>query len=352
NEFSKIYAASGGTGYNAWTSVDATNYIINLPSNKLELWAAVESDRMKNHVLREYYQERDVVMEERRSRFENNPEGTIYEQLIISSFENSPYKHPVIGLEEDLKYLPKAKVEEFLDRYYLPNNCIISVVGDIEAAEVITLIDKYFGDIRGGEIPKGRVYKGDIDRGEINRELRLEANPKIMISYHKPNLPHKDDYVFDIIDSLLTQGRTSRLHKRLVLEDKVAVAVSSGTAPGTRYENLFMIDIVPKEGHSSKEIIAIIEDEIGKLQTHPPTQYELQKVINNLEAEMIRAMRGNEGIASKLAYYEAIAGDWRYMVEHINNVRNITPEDIRETAGRYLSRRNRTIVEIVKRGGK
>lgn len=142
-EFSQIYARNGGSGYNAFTSKDGTTYLINMPANKMELWAAIESDRMKNAVLREFYTERDVVMEERRRSYETEPEGQLWENFVATAFVAHPYGQPIIGWMSDLENLSRTKAEAFLHKYYRPNNAIIAIVGDIKIAETIALVENF-----------------------------------------------------------------------------------------------------------------------------------------------------------------------------------------------------------------
>jgi predicted Zn-dependent peptidase len=154
DEFFDLYARNGGSGYNAFTSRDGTTYLISLPANKLELWAAIESDRMRNPVLREFYTERSVVMEERRRSYDAEPSAKLWETFIAAAYQAHPYGQPTIGWTSDIKQLSRTKAESFLKRYYAPNNAVISVVGAIKPAEVIRLVERYFGDIRRG-IPAG-----------------------------------------------------------------------------------------------------------------------------------------------------------------------------------------------------
>ena len=150
DEFFDIYSRNGASGYNAFTSRDGTTYLISLPSNKLELWAAIESDRMKNPVLREFYSERSVVMEERRRSYDASPAAKLWEIFIASSYYSHPYGQPTIGWMPDIENLTRTKAEGFLRRYYAPNNAIIAVVGDIDHKQVIALVERYFGDICPG----------------------------------------------------------------------------------------------------------------------------------------------------------------------------------------------------------
>ena len=203
DEFFELYAKNGGVGYNAFTSRDGTTYLINLPSNKLELWAAIESDRMKNAVLREFYTERSVVMEERRRSYDADPENKLWETLLASSYLAHPYGQPTIGWMSDIENLTRTKAERFFHDYYGPQTAIVAIVGDINTAATIKLVERYFGAIPPGKQPAPVTTVEPPQGGERRIELIAEAEPALMIGYHKPAILAPDDYVFDIISAIL-----------------------------------------------------------------------------------------------------------------------------------------------------
>ncbi|HEU0264910.1 MAG TPA: pitrilysin family protein [Geobacterales bacterium] len=348
DEFSQLYARNGGVSYNAFTSKDGTTYLISLPANKLELWAAIESDRMKNAVLREFYTERSVVMEERRRSYEANPEGKLWENFIADSYYAHPYGQPIIGWMSDLENLTRSKAESFLHRYYAPNNAIVAIVGDINVDQTIALCERYFGDIP----PATLVGPVAIREPEQARERRIEviadAEPQLLIGFHKPTLPHRDDYVFDVIDMLLSDGRTSILYRKLLVEQQLVTDISTFAAPGSRYPNLFVIAATPRAPHTTAEVEKAIEVELERLKHEPMKPEELQRILNKLEYEEVRQMISNGGLARNLTEYEAIAGDWRYLVRHRQLVATVTADDVMRVARTYLTRKNRTVGLLVK----
>ena len=348
-EFAEIYARNGGVGYNAFTSKDGTTYLINLPSNKLELWAAIESDRMKNAVLREFYTERNVVMEERRRSYDAEPSGRLWETFLATAFVAHPDGQPTIGWMSDIENLTRTKAENFLHAYYAPNNAIIAIVGDINTEKTIALVDRYFGDIpRGKPVPPVAVVEPAQD-GEKRVEIIGDAEPQLLIGFHKPTLPDQDDYIFDVIDMLLSDGRTSRLYKKLVVEKQLATDVGSFSAPGSRYPNLFIISATPRSPHTVQEVETAIYDELERFKNEPVTEHDLKKVLNRLEYEEIRQMVSNGGLARNLTEYEAVAGTWRYLIEHRQKVATVTPMDIIRVARKYFVRENRTVGYITKK---
>lgn len=347
--YSKYYQQNGGVGFNAATSNDGTVYIINLPSNKLELWANMESDRMENPILREYYTERDVILEERRMRVDNSPEGVLYEQFLATAFIAHPYQAPVIGWASDIRFLSKKATEKFLKTYYAPNNAVVAMVGDIVPADVIALMERYFGHIPAQELPPPFSTREPEQRGERRIEVEFDAEPMLLIGYHRPTLPHKDDYVFDVIHSILSNGRTSRLFKSLVQEKELAVSADTFDAPGSRYPNLFTFSGAPRYPHTAKEVEEAFYEEIEKLKIEPVSKKELQKVLNEIEAHFIHGLGSNSGMASLISYFETIAGDWRYFLRLPEEIAKVTAEDVMRVARQYLVKNNRTVSILVKK---
>lgn len=348
NELGEIYDRNGAVGFNASTGKDFTNYIVSFPANRLPLWIAMESDRMAHPVMREFYKERDVVMEERRRSVETSPGGKLYETFIATAFAAHPYGNPTLGWPSDEQNLSATQTAEFFKRYYGPRNTVIVLVGDFKADKVIPLLEEAFGPIPAAPLPPRVITEEPPQRGEKRAEVEDEANPRLMIGYHKPNLHHADDAVFDVIDSLLSMGRTARLYKKLVIEKKIAVSVSSSSGvPGARFANLFTFSATPRAPHTTQEVEAAIYEEIERLIAEGPTKEELQKVITNIDASLIRSLRSNSGLASQLAYFETVAGDWRYTLRNRDAIVKVTAEDVKRVADTYFKKKNRTVVTLV-----
>jgi predicted Zn-dependent peptidase len=348
-EFADLYARNGGSGYNAFTSKDGTTYIINIPANKMELWAAIESDRMQNAVLREFYTEMKVVKEERRRSYDAQPEGKLWETFIADAFNAHPNGQPTIGWMSDIDNLTRTKAEGFLHKYYAPNNAVMAIVGDVDPQKTLALVEKYFGRIPAGTpIPPVAVQEPQ-QQGEKRTEVVGDAEPELMIGFHKPTLPAPDDYVFDVIDMLLTSGRTSRLYKKLVIEKRLVTSVSSFSAPGSRYPNLFIINATPRAPHTVAEVEQAIYQELNRLKKEPMTQKELQQILNQLEYDESKQMASNSGLARSLTEYESVAGSWRYIIEHRQKVATITPGDVMRVANQYFTRENRNVGFITKK---
>jgi predicted Zn-dependent peptidase len=349
NEIDRLYTINGAVGLNASTGQDLTTYHVSLPANRIELWARIESDRMMHPVFREFYAERDVVFEERRMRVETDPDGLLYEQFMAASFIAHPYRRPILGWPSDITFLDPAELRKFVRHHHAPNNTVISVVGSIRPDGILRLIERYFGGIPRQDMPVQRITAEPPQRGERRLRVRYDARPELMIGWHKPTLPHFDDDVFDIIEALLSRGRTSRFQKRLVEDIGVAETVNaSNGVPGARYPNLFLVYGTPRDHHTPGELEKAVYEEIGRLQNEAVSAVELEKVKNRMRVDFVQELASNEGLASRLSYFEAVTGDWRYITEHLKVIERITPEDIRRVARTYLVPENRTVAVLEK----
>ncbi|WP_447978510.1 M16 family metallopeptidase [Candidatus Nitrospira bockiana] len=349
NELALLYQRHGGVGLNASTGKDITRYTVSLPANRLPLWAAVESDRMANPVLREFYKERDVVLEERRLRTEDSPQGLLFEVFTATAFLAHPYGFPTIGWASDIQSLTPAVTEQFYKTYYGPENAVIAIVGDINPPEVLALIERTFGTVPRSAPPPRVVTVEPPQRGERRVEVEFDAEPVILVGFHKPAIGHPDDYVFDVIDSILSEGQTSRLYQRLVRDKRVAASVDTQAAyPGVQAPNLFVISATPLAPHTTREVEQAIAEELDRLKTEPVTAEELAKVLNNLDAELLRSLRSNSGLASQLAYFHTVARSWRYLLTARERIAAVTTKDIQRVAAEYLTPSNRTVATLVK----
>jgi predicted Zn-dependent peptidase len=349
NELGVIYDRQGGVGFNASTGVEVTRYTVSLPANRLPLWVAIESDRMARPVFREFYTERSVVLEERRMRVADNPMGKLYETFLATAFMAHPYGIPTIGWASDVDRLTAPAAREFFDRYYGPGNAVVAIVGDVKADEALRQVAAAFGALPARPAPPPVVTREPAQDGERRVEVEFDAEPQMLIGYHKPDLNDPDDPVFDVIESLLSSGRTSRLYTGLVKNRQVAVAASASTGePGARYPNLFVLQATPRAPHTLDEVEAALLAEVERLQREDVPDRELEKVINRLDADLIRSLQSNSGLASQLAYYQAVAGDWQYLLRIRDRMAAVTPADVRRVASTWLTKKNRTVARLVR----
>jgi len=350
NELALLYQRHGGVGLNASTSKDVTRYMISLPANRLPLWAAIESDRMANPVFREFYKERGVVMEERRLRNEDSPTGLLFETFTSAAFRAHGYGVPTIGWGSDILSLTPDETDAFFRTYYGPNRATIALVGDLDPQETIALIENTFGKIPAAPTPTARVPVEPEQRGERRVEVEFDAEPAIVIGFHKPGVGHPDDDVFDVLDAILSEGVTSRLYKKLVREQRLAASVHTDAShPGVREPNLFIVMATPLAPHTTAEVETAIYEELERLKREPVSPKELERVINNLDADMVRALRSNSGLASQLAVYQAVAGDWRYVLRSRDKIAAVTAEDVQRVATTYFTKSNRTVGVLIKK---
>ncbi|TGK18748.1 insulinase family protein [Leptospira fluminis] len=352
NEDSYIYDKNGGVGFNAYTTNDVTNYQILLPSNRLEIWAKLESDRLKDPILREYYTERDVVLEERRMRVDNQGLGTLREKFLGTAFEKHPYGMPVIGYESNLPFLDIDKTEYFFRKHYRPGNMAIAVVGDLDFSAVETIVRNYFDDIPEGSPTRPVSIKESYDHDPRRVSVRHPSGPMKVMGWLTPAPPHHDRPVLDVIDAILTQGETGRLYKRLVLREKSAQKVSCWAGdPGERYDNLFAIYITNVRGVNPEGIEKSVLDELETLKNVAVEEEELAKVKNQIIADYIRGLNNNGKLADVLTYYELIAGNWAAIFEDYSQLDKVTPEDIKRVAKKYFVPRNLTVGDLISSEG-
>lgn len=344
--YSRLYSESGAVGFNAFTAKDLTTYLVSLPANKLELWALLESERMKDAVLREFYTEREVIREERRRSYETDPRGLLYETLLATAFTVHPYRHPIIGWHSDIADLSLSATRDFLRRYYAPVNTTIVLVGDFVPADAIALVERYFGQLAPGEPVPPVAAEEPGQRGEKRVTIHFDAEPRLMIAYHKPTLPDRADYAFDILQQILGEGRGSRLYRQLVEEEQLASEISVFTAPGSRYPNLFVIEAVPRHPHTSAEVETAILAELDRLGREAVSERELTRATTRLVTDNLRALRSNSGLARLLSTYQVVAGDWRYLVNYEPVIGTFGPGELMAAAQRWLTASNRTVIVL------
>jgi predicted Zn-dependent peptidase len=344
NRFAEIIEREGGRGINAFTTADFTGYFYQLPSNKLELWAILESDRFAHPVLREFYKERDVVIEERRRSSESTPMGRLFTELSGVAFLAHPYRDGVIGHRSDLEALTRRDAENFYRKYYVASNMITVVVGDVNTEEVKRLAEKYFSRIPTGPVPPPVRTVEPEQKAERRVILEEEAQPIVTVSYHIPSAQDPDWYAYEMLADILGSGRTSRLFETLVKKEKLASRVFARVgAPGEKYPNLLSVVAFVAKGKSPEEVEQAIYRELKRLVDEGVTPEELDKVRSRRKADFVRGVRSNMGLAMQLAFYQAIHGDWREMFRVLRKLEAIQPSDIQRIAKETFRKSNRTV---------
>ena len=347
NQFGEIVESHGGVGMNAFTSYDETAYMYSMPSNMIELWAAIESDRFANPVMRDFYKERNVVMEERRMRTDSSPTGRLVEQFLGTAFDANPYHRPTVGYASDLQSFSATNALDFFHHYYVPSNMVIALVGDLDPDEVMPIIERYFGQLPTSPKPT-ELTTSEPPQNSV-REVRLHdmAQPFYVEGYHRPSYLDPDDAVYDAITDILSNGRTSRMYRALVRDQKIAAAAAGFSGfPGTKYAHLFAFYGVPLPGHTNQEIQRAIQEQIAKLKSEDVTDEELQMFKTRTRADLIRGLDSNEGLAQQLAIYQTRYGDWRELFRYLDRVDKVSKADIRRVANQVFQDNNRTIGTI------
>jgi len=350
NEFDEIYTRNGSAEFNATTGYDVTTYFVSLPSNRLELWFAMESDRLKHPALREFFPERDVVSEERRQSVENSAGAKLFEQLCGTALIAHPYQIFWEWQSEE-NNLTRSDLMEFYETYYIPQRMVVSVVGDVSVDQVRTMAEKYFGEMPKANDPEPIYTVEPEQTGERRVDVTFDANPAVSIAFHNVAFDSPDAPAFMIVERILGDGRTSRLNKALVLDKQICLDVGVFTFPwgdfGSEHAGIIGIDGTPKEGVSTQAVEDAIYEELAKLAAEPVSEGELTKIKNQIDAEIVRRSYTNLGLARYLATAQNIAGDWHYLHTFRSNLMAVTPEDIQRVAGTYFTKERRTVATLI-----
>ena len=350
DQMDQIYTKNGGEFMNAFTGEDQTVYYVRVPSNKLELWAWLESDRLLNPVFREFYSERDVVFEERRLRTESTPLGKFDEDFNALFWEAHPYQWPVVGWASDIPMYTLAQAKDYFATYYAPNNLTGALVGDFKIAEVRPLLERYFGRVPRGKVdPPPVVTLEPKQLAERRFNAEAETSPTVRIWWKGVPFVHKDEDALDLLTDILS-GRTGRLYKGLVLGRQVANEASASVDP-RKYAGIVEIECVVKDGKDPAAVEQAVYEEIERLQQEPVPASELQKVKNQAKANAYRRLASPLSIAIQLMVYDG-RGDWRYINTSPEKTDAVTAEDLQRVAKEYLTKESRTVgVFLRKEGG-
>lgn len=349
--FEEIIDREGGVGINAGTSSDYTRYYYSLPSNRVELFCFLESARFLHPVFREFYEERDVVQEERRFRVESSAFGRLFEQLKFSALSAHPYRQPLGGYMSDLQSFTVADARAFFEKHYVPANIVTAVVGDVKAELLVPLLEQYFGRIPRGEKPPPLRTVEPPQIAEKTVLLKEQAQPVYVEAYHMPEATHVDQPVFDVIDDILSSGRTSRLYRRMVRDGRSAVQVGSySNYPGGKYPGLWLVLAIPATSVSNETMAEEIRAEISRIKTEPVSDAELAKAKTRARANLIRSLGSNQGLANQLVAYQTLYGDWKELFRQLKDLEKVTKEDIQRVAGQTFTDSNRTVGKIETEG--
>jgi predicted Zn-dependent peptidase len=334
DEIWDIYAGNGGTNLNAWTADDMTAYIVTLPKNKVELFYWIESDRMQSPVLREFYSERDVVAEERRMRYDNQPANR-YEQYLESLFYMAhPYRLPTIGWMSDIQAYTIKKLYNHIRRFYTPDNALIVLVGNIDPDAAMKSINAYFSHIPRAAEPKNEVVTREPPPlGETRFIVRENAEPRIDIMFHTPGYPNDDLYKLEVLEGVLS-GRSGRLYNRLITKDNLCV--DAGASNAIRLHNgYFQVWAALKKETDPAAVEKILLEEIATASKFPPSAREMERIKNSIRMSFMSNLKSLEGLSDRLAWFQRL-GNWKGMLEYPDKITSVRAIDIPEIAAKYL----------------
>ncbi len=348
NMYPRIIEENGGVGLNASTGFDSTEYFYSLPANRIELWFLLESERFLEPVFREFYKERDVVMEEYRMRIESNPQGKLMQTFLATAFMAHPYRRLGAGWPSDIQNLRRANAWEFFRKYYVPGNMVIGIAGDANPAEVRKLAEKYFGRMPAEPLPGLLHTKEPPQEGPRQAEVLSPAQPIFIAGYKRPDEYSKDDPVFDVIGGLLSSGRTGVLYKEMVRDKRIALAAAAAESfPGAKYPNLFLFFLAPALGHTVEENSKTFYDILERFKAQKVDAESLARVKTKTRAGLIRRLASNSGLAAMLPAYYANYGDWRKLFTGLQDIDKVTADDVQRVARQYFVTENRTVAYTV-----
>ena len=339
-----IEACGGET--NAATWVDWTFYRISVPADSLELAVRIEADRMHQLVLgaEELETERGVVMNERRERVDDDVDGFLAEELFRAAFTTHPYRWPTIGWMEDLEKLALPEVQRFYQTFYAPNNATLVVVGDVDEAHLLDLVAAHYGALAPATLPAETAVTEPPAAGERRLQFtRPVQADRLLIGWRSPGHGDADWPALDIIDKLLTGGPSSRLYRRLVIDEEVAISVDGGPLP-FRDPALYELSIHLTREADADQVLAMVDDEVARLQAEPVPEVELAKVRSGVETDFWSALTTIDGRAEALGHYETTLGDFRRLFDMAGRLAAVDAGAVAAAARRWLQPSARTIV--------
>ena len=351
-EHSRIIQRNGGTD-NAFTTEDMTAYFENLPSSQIELAVKLEADRMAHLRLtaETLASERQVVKEERRMRIDNSLFGKLNEGLYSTTFTKHPYRWPVIGWMSDIDAITLDDCKSFYSTHYAPNNSTVIILGDIDFDETISMVEKYFGHIPSAERPDEVIPMEEPQSQERHKDLYVDTQfPWLAVAYHIPEAAHDDIPVLELIENILTEGRSSRLYRKIIYEDQSALSVFASV---DKYKDpgLFVITVRSiKQGHTPEEVASVIKESLEQLKAEKVTERELEKARNQMETNLIFGLQTNFVRGIRLGFSLARTGDPLGFVKNLEKYRHATADDIQKVAKKYFTPENRTIVKLLPKG--
>jgi zinc protease len=348
-EFSRAVEQNGGRD-NAFTTQDRTSYYVDIGADRAEMVLGLEADRMRHLLLdpREIDSEREVVMEERRTRTEDDPDGLLSEEMNSAAFKAHPYRWPIIGWMEDIKRINPAELRTFYNTYYQPNNALLVIVGDVKAPEIVARVRQLFGSIPRGPDPPPvtAIEPPQIDERRVVVKKAGARLPVIELAWHVPNHQSSDAPALDLLSTVLSEGRASRLYRKLVYEQQLALGAGGDYPYFSGDPNLFTFYATPLPGKSAEAIERALLAEIELLKTEPVPEEELERAKNQTEAAFVWQQDSVHSRASSLARFE-LAGSWGLQADFVARVRAVTAADLQRVARAYFPTDRKTVAILL-----
>ncbi|MFK5894007.1 MAG: pitrilysin family protein [Pseudomonadota bacterium] len=347
--FNKIIAANGGED-NAFTSRDYTAYYQTLEKSRLDVSFKLESDRMRNLILRseDFAQEIKVVQEERRWRTEDKPKALVYEQLYVTAFDNSGYHHPVIGWMGDLQNMNVEDLKKWYQTYYSPNNAILVVVGDVNTTEVLQMAENYFADIKPSKKIPFKQRKERIQRSSKLVKVMVPAKVAYLtIGFKVPVINTAslawEPYALALLAGVLDGGDSTRLNRNLIKGKEIAVSAGADYTAGERMDTLFELNAIPASGKTIQALQQAVMDELQALKDNPVSLAELDRIKNQIIASAVFQKDSIFYQAMKIGQAETTGVGWKVEEAYVDNIKEITPEQIQQVAQKYLVPQRKTV---------
>jgi predicted Zn-dependent peptidase len=345
NEYDELLTRAGGARINASTGNDATNYYVMLPANQLEFWFQLERERLLHPVFREFYSERDVVAQERRQGIENNPDGLAWVALDASVFRAHPYGIPVIGWSRDIERYDCDDARDYFRTFYSPGNCVMVLVGDVDAGRVEQLARKYLGDWEHQEVPRPHVTAEEPQRGERRTAIEFDAEPSLLMAWPAVREGHPDECALEILARILGGMASARLDRSLVQEERVASNIYSSNE-SQRYGGKFVIGGSPRQGHALGELEASILAAVSRLQNEGVSELELERAKVAMEVWWVRRLDSNLRLAFTIGGAVGTAGSPDYLFQYEERMMAVTADDVARVAREYLQPARLNVVAV------
>ncbi len=353
NRFSEQIAEQGGSE-NAFTGRDYTAYFQTLASDRLEIAFKLESDRMRNLLLdgNEFAKEIKVIQEERRLRTEDQPKSMAYELFNATAYRVSPYRNPVIGWAQDLEQMKVTDLRAWYQRWYVPNNAILVVVGDVKPDEILQLAQQYYGVLPSSTLPEFKQERETAQRGQIRMQVKIPAlQPYLLMGYKTPVINRVDEewepYALEMLVAILSSGDSSRISRDIIRGREIAVSADADYSAFTRLSGMLMLDAVPAKGYTIADVETALLAQIELLKTRPVSEQELARVRNQLLAAKVYERDSVFYQAMQIGMLEAMGMDWRLAEHYVDRMREVTAEQVMQVAKKYLREENLTVAELV-----